>query len=272
MAHAKYIKRGDKTYGPYFYKSVREKDGRVTKIYLGTELKKEKKYNSWLILAIILFVGSVLFIFGLKYTGYTIYSTNNVSMDINMVISKDAFITVNDVAQPIPLELTEINGSFYYDIKDLSFNFDNGQYNISLIDNGTIVFNETVDVNSVDSQEEGDTTKKDKTDEEILNEIIQNNSSQENITSAIQDTTINQTNESAENNLTVINVTANIEAPTINIQNNAEPLVIEETVSYGDVEINKPVIWTKRIKANKNVNSVLSKIRCVISYVGVNFF
>ena len=44
MAHAKYIKRGSKTYGPYFYKSVRQKDGRVTKVYLGTELKKEKKF------------------------------------------------------------------------------------------------------------------------------------------------------------------------------------------------------------------------------------
>jgi len=60
MAHAKYIKRGSKTFGPYYYKSVREKDGRVTKVYLGTELKKEKKYSLWLVLAIVLFIALII--------------------------------------------------------------------------------------------------------------------------------------------------------------------------------------------------------------------
>lgn len=43
MAYKKYIKRGNKVFGPYYYKSYRSK-GKVKKIYIGGK----KEYKLWL--------------------------------------------------------------------------------------------------------------------------------------------------------------------------------------------------------------------------------
>ena len=43
MVYAKYIKRDGKRFGPYYYKSVRTKDGKVKNVYIGTKLPKKKK-------------------------------------------------------------------------------------------------------------------------------------------------------------------------------------------------------------------------------------
>ena len=48
MAYKKYIKRGGKTFGPYYYESYRDKDGKVKKKYVGTtdpNKKKNKEHN-----------------------------------------------------------------------------------------------------------------------------------------------------------------------------------------------------------------------------------
>jgi len=41
MVHKRYIKRGGKTYGPYYYKNVRDNNGNVKSIYLGSKKEKE---------------------------------------------------------------------------------------------------------------------------------------------------------------------------------------------------------------------------------------
>ena len=48
MVFKRYIKRGNKVLGPYYYESYRDKDGKVHKRYLGTEdpNKKTKKKNT----------------------------------------------------------------------------------------------------------------------------------------------------------------------------------------------------------------------------------
>ena len=43
MVYKKYIKRGHKVFGPYYYHSYRSK-GKVKKIYIG----KKKEYKKWL--------------------------------------------------------------------------------------------------------------------------------------------------------------------------------------------------------------------------------
>ena len=40
MVYKRYIKKGDKTYGPYNYKSTKQ-DGKVISEYVGKDLKKE---------------------------------------------------------------------------------------------------------------------------------------------------------------------------------------------------------------------------------------
>ena len=43
MVYKKYIKRGNKVFGPYYYESYRSK-GKVKKIYIG----RKKEYKLWL--------------------------------------------------------------------------------------------------------------------------------------------------------------------------------------------------------------------------------
>lgn len=45
MVHKRYIKSGGKVYGPYFYKSIRTKDGKVKNIYLGEDYHEAKNYH-----------------------------------------------------------------------------------------------------------------------------------------------------------------------------------------------------------------------------------
>ena len=37
MAYAKWVRRGEKVYGPYFYETVVGEDGKLRQIYLGKE-------------------------------------------------------------------------------------------------------------------------------------------------------------------------------------------------------------------------------------------
>lgn len=43
MVHKRYLKKGNKIFGPYYYRSYRE-DGKVKKEYIG----KEDEYQEWL--------------------------------------------------------------------------------------------------------------------------------------------------------------------------------------------------------------------------------
>ena len=45
MVIKRYIKRNGKVLGPYFYKNVRGKDGKVRSIYLGKDFKDESKQS-----------------------------------------------------------------------------------------------------------------------------------------------------------------------------------------------------------------------------------
>ena len=265
MTHAKYIKRGGKTYGPYFYKSVREKDGRVTKIYLGTSLKEDKNNYLWLVFGFIAIFSVLLLIFGLKFAGFSIYSTNNITLEVNQLVSKDSFILVNEAAQPIPLELTDINGSFYYNITTLSFNFDNGQYNVSVMDNGTAVFSETVDVDTDSGYEQEVITNA------AVNTTVNNTQINETVIqngSVVQD--INTINTTPENITIEQNVSAaSADQVSAQVTNQNIPLIIEEEIGYDEAEINKPVVWTKKVKANKNVNSLSVKIDSKASNIKV---
>jgi len=70
MVYKKYIKKNGKTYGPYYYKNIRDKDGNVKNIFLGKEkpkLVKQPKVKpaQIIILTIIL---SILIITSLHYT------------------------------------------------------------------------------------------------------------------------------------------------------------------------------------------------------------
>jgi len=76
MSYKKFIKRGDKTYGPYSYKSVKV-NGKVTTEYLGKfKVPREKGFLKFLIpIVALLFLGLFLLLNNFNLTG-------NVSMDL----------------------------------------------------------------------------------------------------------------------------------------------------------------------------------------------
>ena len=72
MVYKKYIKRDGKTFGPYYFKSVRDKNGKVKSVYLGTE-NPTKSNLPTLSLAVLLVLFFVLGTFGFfAYQGFQV--------------------------------------------------------------------------------------------------------------------------------------------------------------------------------------------------------
>src|SRR3989344_3410636 len=81
MVYEKYIKRGGKVFGPYYYESYREGD-KIYKRYLGTELPKKKNVtahnNRWIFLVL-----SLVVLFGMFYLFQAnLTTTGKASLDI----------------------------------------------------------------------------------------------------------------------------------------------------------------------------------------------
>ncbi|MFH1801819.1 MAG: hypothetical protein ABH864_00020 [archaeon] len=70
MVYEKYIKRGNKLHGPYYYESYRDGAGKIKKRYLGTSLDNPpvwKREEFFLVLGIVF----VLLLFGgMRMTGF----------------------------------------------------------------------------------------------------------------------------------------------------------------------------------------------------------
>ncbi|MCD4666742.1 hypothetical protein K8R47_02955 [archaeon] len=96
MVHKRYIKRDGKVYGPYFYKSVRSKDGKVKNIYLGDNYKEKndvvQKNHLFtpLLLVTLMFVMFGYFIV-IPFTGFDILEIGNDTL-LNEEIKQDGEI------------------------------------------------------------------------------------------------------------------------------------------------------------------------------------
>ncbi|RLJ05493.1 MAG: hypothetical protein DRP18_02945, partial [Candidatus Aenigmatarchaeota archaeon] len=70
--YAKYVRRGRKKYGPYYYKSIRTPEGKVKNIYLGKE-KPKKGFNAKdrknLVKLVLVFLFISFFLLGFSFTG-----------------------------------------------------------------------------------------------------------------------------------------------------------------------------------------------------------
>ncbi|MFH0798007.1 MAG: putative Ig domain-containing protein [Candidatus Woesearchaeota archaeon] len=87
MVHERFIKKGDKVYGPYLYKSVRDEEGKVKNIYLGI---KEKKIG---IAILILFSVSLLLIatnsIATSYDSIVILKENGIETERGYLLKND---------------------------------------------------------------------------------------------------------------------------------------------------------------------------------------
>ncbi|MBT3690817.1 hypothetical protein HOG16_01075, partial [Candidatus Woesearchaeota archaeon] len=73
MVYKKYISRGGKKFGPYYFKSVRTKGGKVKSIYLGTENPTKKNLSFFTLFLLV----ALLFVFG--FLGMFVYQGFNVA-------------------------------------------------------------------------------------------------------------------------------------------------------------------------------------------------
>ncbi|MBU2634081.1 MAG: hypothetical protein KJ674_02445 [Nanoarchaeota archaeon] len=89
MVHKRYIKKNGKVYGPYLYRSVRDKSGKVKNIYIGNE-KKDKNINSSYLSILVVLLILIGFYYGLNYTGFVVSDLGeNKTQNMKEVVIKD---------------------------------------------------------------------------------------------------------------------------------------------------------------------------------------
>ena len=99
MVYKKYICRDGKKFGPYYFKSVRTKNGKVKSLYLG----KEKPSNNFRILPILL---GILFLFSfLGYFSYNAFLTAEIPAQEELKIDEIVEPVVEESSQEIIQEI-----------------------------------------------------------------------------------------------------------------------------------------------------------------------
>lgn len=78
--------------------------------------------------------------FGLQYTGYSV--SNQKIVYVDKIVSSNAYLSVDGVAQPIPLDSEFYNGQYVYRINYLKI--DNDAKKVEIIDNNQIVFEKEI--------------------------------------------------------------------------------------------------------------------------------
>ncbi|MFH1333016.1 MAG: hypothetical protein ABIH53_02145 [archaeon] len=140
MVHKRYVKRGDKIYGPYFYESFRDEEGKVKNNYLGLSPKKEKTNKKTALVLTVILLG-ILGIFSLfnalEITGLTTKETGNTNL------------TIYDDTESLNIDYYS-NKSFYvpsigYTASDVPFtaNYTDTSTGDMIVGNCTIAFNTT---------------------------------------------------------------------------------------------------------------------------------
>ena len=150
MAYKKYIKRDGKVFGPYYYESYRDKNGKVRKKYVGVTDPKIPRVNHFsisrikvnklfiggvilgiLILAVFLFYNfsftgrSILDIQDYSYDGENVVGDLKLSLKSGELLPLDSVIVIsyNGIVNEIPLSnLLEntANGTFFVDNSGIS--------------------------------------------------------------------------------------------------------------------------------------------------------
>ncbi len=104
MVYKKYVKRGNKKFGPYYFKSIRDKEGNVQSMYLGKNLGSSKvcretiskpnkiKKSFIAVLVFLLLLGGGLFL--KEYTGLSLLQIGVESYSPNELLSGEVKLTI----------------------------------------------------------------------------------------------------------------------------------------------------------------------------------
>ncbi len=154
LVYQKFIKRGNKLHGPYLYRSYRDPNsGRIVKEYVG------KGPGQKTVRAKALAIGSsvlLLFIFCVILFGHPAgdgtstlsqHATGLFLLEVNKVVSSEAFMQVDGVAQPIPLETQKVDeGQYVFNITTLDPPLAPGEHTVRIFDQGVVVFETNISV------------------------------------------------------------------------------------------------------------------------------
>ena len=182
LAYPRYIKRKGKVYGPYYYKSVRDKSGNVMSVYVGREaagkrftlqkFRPGRRMGMVVAIAFLFLAVSLIPFFGTRMTGFLAYSPNQrinetLLMEIGKPVPAESFVYVQMENQSFntqatsyihlpPENITWENETMEgYFIGTLEINIDSfiapdaeGNYTIiaSLVYNGTEIANASKEI------------------------------------------------------------------------------------------------------------------------------
>ncbi len=94
MVYARYVKKGKKRFGPYYYKNVRDKNGRVRNVYIGTKLPESecKKETSKPLAVKAVFIFAIImavFVLGLSYTSFFVAKESTYTQQISLIANEN---------------------------------------------------------------------------------------------------------------------------------------------------------------------------------------
>jgi len=262
MAYKRYVKRGNKLCGPYYYESYRDKYGKVQKRYVGTEnpsikkpgfikrvssvvptLKRDKKqsmnlsYFLFILILIVIVLGGLFFVSShINLTNFVVYDSSDSQVSNESVVQTfDTPQTDLNIIEPAKLNGQAINSN-----KNKRMDFDTTQGKIrlyfDLLNYSEFVLDAAQEVGVNESVVPTNITIEENVTEPSLNET--NNITEE--TNTTLNITIPETNLTNESNITipetdVINETVlneTIENETNPIINNTNP--DDETINESD--------------------------------------
>jgi len=105
--------------------------------------KAINEYNSDKNFRMFLFIFLVFLLvlpFGLNYTGFSVSNPNLVLVD--KVVSSNAYMLLDGVAKPIPLQTEFIDGRYVYNIKSIEIQLNTKK--LEIIDNNQVVFSKDI--------------------------------------------------------------------------------------------------------------------------------
>lgn len=127
MVYQRFIKKDGKISGPYLYKSVRQKDGSVKSIYVGSE-KASITLQAFLFFCTILAFFILLMVFRPLITGYFIYSPEAFSKSVNIETNSEMLFDFS-IDQPFfQLRSLSIDGSISGDSADVYLQYEGREY------------------------------------------------------------------------------------------------------------------------------------------------
>lgn len=103
-------------------------------------IKEESSDKNFRGVLLVLLVLALFAPFVTNFTGLSVYDKNSIS--VNKIVSSNAYLLIDGVAQPIPLQAELVSGNYVYNIKSL--NIPSNVKEVKIMDNDQVVFSKEI--------------------------------------------------------------------------------------------------------------------------------